>query len=182
MLYNVCTGDFMAFFKPDIYKKTIFDIDYEKLKEEGIKCLVFDLDNTLGLIDEKKCSKETKKLLNKLKKSFQVYISSNNVRSRIDAYIEDLGIEAEAFSLKPLPKGLIRIRKRSGVNKKEIAMIGDQIVTDICSGKLYGTKTILVDPLGVKDLKITGLNRKIEKMIVKRYERKDIFKKGRYYE
>ena len=37
---------FMAIFKPDIYKKNIFDIDYLKLKKDGIKCLVFDLDNT----------------------------------------------------------------------------------------------------------------------------------------
>lgn len=172
----------MAFFKPDIYKKTIFDIDYDKLKAEGIKCLVFDLDNTLGLIDEEKCPKETKKLLKKLKKDFDVFISSNNTRKRIVPYIEDLEIDGESFSLKPLPKGLIRIRRRCKVKKEEMAMIGDQIVTDICSGKLYGVKTILVDPLGVKDLKITGLNRKIEGSIVKRYEAKGIFKKGSYYE
>lgn len=172
----------MAYFKPDIYQKTIFDINYEKLKAEGIKCLVFDLDNTLGLIDEKKCPKEAKKLLKKLKKNFYIYISSNNTRKRIEPYVEDLEIEGESFSLKPLPKGLIRIRKRCKVKREEIAMIGDQIVTDIFSGKLYGVKTILVDPLGVKDLKITGLNRKIEGLIVKRYEKKDIFKKGSYYE
>lgn len=173
---------FMAYFKPDIYQKTIFDIDYDKLKSNGIKCLVFDLDNTLGLIDEEKCSKETKKLLKKLKNDFYVYISSNNVKSRIDKYINDLEIEGEAFSLKPLPKGLIRIRRRCKVKKEEMAMIGDQIVTDILSGKIYGVKTILVDPLGVKDLKITGLNRKIEGLIVKKYENKGIFKKGSYYE
>ena len=37
----------MALYKPTMYKKNIFDIDYKKLKENGIKCLVFDLDNTL---------------------------------------------------------------------------------------------------------------------------------------
>ena len=53
----------MALYKPTMYKKNIFDIDYKKLKENGIKCLVFDLDNTLGLIDQKKCPNETKKLI-----------------------------------------------------------------------------------------------------------------------
>ena len=38
----------MALYKPTMYKKNIFDIDYEQLKKKGIKCLVFDLDNTLG--------------------------------------------------------------------------------------------------------------------------------------
>ena len=37
---------------PNMYKKNILDINYEKLKEIGIKCLIFDLDNTIALIDE----------------------------------------------------------------------------------------------------------------------------------
>lgn len=172
----------MALYKPMMYKKNIFDINYDKLKKDGVKCLVFDLDNTLGLIHEETCPKEAKKLLKKLKKDFTIYISSNNTRKRILPYIEDLEIEGESFSLKPLPKGLIRIRRRCGFKKSEMAMIGDQMVTDILSGNLYGVKTILVDPLGVKDLKITGLNRKIEGIIVKNYERRGIFKKGSYYE
>lgn len=171
----------MAYFKPDVYKKTIFDIDYKELKKQGIKCLVFDLDNTLGLIDEEKCPDNVKKLIKKLKKDFFVYVSSNNYKKRISKFINDLDIEGESFSLKPLPKGLMRIRRRCGVKKEEIAMIGDQIITDIFSGKLYGVKTILVDPLGVKDLKITGLNRKIEGSILKRYEKLGAFKKGSYY-
>ena len=63
-----------------------------------------------------------------------------------------------------------------------MCIIGDQIVTDILAGNRYKIKTILVDPLGEKDLKITGLNRKIEAIIVKRYEKKGIFERGEYYE
>ena len=37
----------MQNFIPDMYQKSIYDIDYKKLKEKGIKCLLFDLDNTL---------------------------------------------------------------------------------------------------------------------------------------
>ena len=172
----------MALFKPTMYKKNIFDINYKKLKELGIKCLVFDLDNTLGLIDEKECPAEVKKLLRRLKKDFKIFISSNNVYERIVPYIEELEIEGEAFSLKPLPKGLMRIRKKYGYKKNQMVMIGDQIVTDILSGNWYGVMTILVDPLGVKDLKITGLNRKVEAIIVRKYEKRGIFKKGNHYE
>ena len=52
--------------RPKMYKKNIFDIDYNKLKEMGIKCIVFDLDNTLGMIDNKKCPRNTKKLIREL--------------------------------------------------------------------------------------------------------------------
>lgn len=173
---------FMAFLKADIYQKTIFDVDYKKLKQDGIKCLVFDLDNTLSLIDEDRCPKETKKLLEKLKKDFFVFICSNNNKERIIPFVEELKIEGEAFSLKPIPKGLMRIRKKCGIKKKEMVMIGDQLVTDVLSGKIYGVCTVLVDPLGDKDLKITGLNRKIERLILKKYEKDGVFKRGSYYE
>ena len=53
----------MSMFKPTMYRKNIFEINYKKLKELGITCLVFDLDNTLGLIDQKKCPRETIKLI-----------------------------------------------------------------------------------------------------------------------
>ena len=34
-------------FKPDMYKKDIYEINYEKLQDLGIKYLFFDLDNTI---------------------------------------------------------------------------------------------------------------------------------------
>ena len=51
----------MGYFKPTKYYKDIYSIDYKKLKSEGINCLVFDLDNTLGLISNIKCPEETTK-------------------------------------------------------------------------------------------------------------------------
>ena len=63
-----------------------------------------------------------------------------------------------------------------------MCMIGDQIVTDVLAGNRFRIMTILVDPLGEKDLKITGLNRKIEAKIVKRYEKRGLFERGKYYE
>ena len=37
----------MEKYVPDIYQKSVYDIDYSKLKSRGIKCLLFDLDNTI---------------------------------------------------------------------------------------------------------------------------------------
>jgi hypothetical protein len=164
-----------------MYKKNIFDIDYDKLKEMGITCLVFDLDNTLGLIEHKRCPRNTKKLIKSLQKDFLILISSNNTKERITPYLKDLGIGGVSFSLKPSTRGLRKIKRDYHLKKKEMCMIGDQIVTDILSGNRFKIMTILVDPLGEKDLKITGLNRKIEKRIVDRYEKRGIFERGKYY-
>lgn len=53
----------MSKYLPDIYRKNIFDIDYNKLKKKGIKCLIFDLDNTLALIDSVKVDIKVKELI-----------------------------------------------------------------------------------------------------------------------
>ena len=171
----------MGLFRPNVYKKNIYDINYELLKSQGIKCLIYDLDNTLGLISHKKCPDEAKELLNRLKKDFIVVISSNNTKNRLKPYLEELGIEGTSWSMKPSIKSLIYIKTKYKLHKKEMCIIGDQIVTDILAGNRYRIKTILVDPLGEKDLKITGLNRKLESKIIDRYEKKGLFKRGNYY-
>ncbi len=169
-------------FYPNMYQKRIQDINYKKLKKLGIKCLVFDLDNTIALIDQHIITDEVKKLLVSLKKDFQIVIISNNVTSRVKTYAEYLECDFVANALKPLSRGYRKIRKKYGFQKQEMCMIGDQLVTDIYGGNRYGMFTILVDPLGNKDLKITSLNRLIEGKILKRYAKNSIMKKGEYYE
>lgn len=169
-------------FKPTIYKKSIFEIDYQVLKEKGITCLIFDLDNTLGLIDDKRCPLKVKRLIKDLKKDFLVLINSNNTKRRLTPYLKDLSVGGLSFGLKPSTRNLRKIKKMYNLKKKEMVMIGDQLVTDILSGNRFKIMTILVDPLGKKDLKITGLNRKIENLIIKKYNKNGLFERGKYYE
>jgi len=172
----------MGIFKPTIYKPTIFDIDYNSLKEKGIKCLIFDLDNTLGLMEHKRCPRKTKQLIKQLKEDFLVLICSNNMRRRIKPYLEDLGVGGICWSMKPSTYALHKIKRNYLLKKKEMCMIGDQIVTDILAGNRYHIMTILVDPMGNKELKITGINRKLEEKIINKYQRKGLFERGKYYE
>ncbi len=167
---------------PDMYKKSIFDINYPLLKSKGIKCLIFDLDNTLALIDDVNCPDEVKKLVKELKKDFKVLIISNNTKKRIKPYMEQLDIDAISFALKPSTKGLRQIVKKYNFKRSEMVMIGDQLPTDILSGKRFNIMTILVEPLAKKDLKVTSFNRMIEKRLIKKYEKRGLFKKGDYYE
>ena len=69
-----------------------------------------------------------------------------------------------------------------GINAEEACVIGDQILTDIIGGNRIKSITVLVEPLGTKDLKITSFNRFLEKKIIKRLEKKKKFKKGEYYD
>lgn len=167
---------------PKMYKKDIFSIPYGRLKEEGVKCLIFDLDNTLALLDERECPEKVRILIEELKKDFSVFIITNNIRRRVLPYEEALGITTISMAMKPLTKGLMKIKNKYKFKKKEMVMIGDQIMTDVISGNSFRIKTILVDPLSQKDLKITSLNRYIENKVIKRYAKKGVFERGNYYE
>lgn len=165
-----------------MYKKSIHDINYQKLKTKNIKCIIFDLDNTIALIDQDLITEKTKKLITKLKKDFIVIIISNNYPSRVEPYANVLDCEYISQAKKPLTGGYKKIKEKYNLENEEMCMIGDQIITDILGGNRFKMLTILVDPLGKKDLKITYINRFLEKRILNYFEFKKLMKKGEYYE
>ena len=181
LMYNEI-GDCMKYV-PNMYKKTIIDIPYDKLLNDGIKCLVFDLDNTIALIDENFPSKEVRELFNKINKKFSIFILSNNSSGRrVGAFAKELGTKSIHFACKPFTRGLRKISKNYNFNKNEMVIIGDQLVTDIYAGSRFGIKTILVDPLADKDLWITKFNRIKENRKLRKYSKKNLFERGKYYE
>lgn len=168
-------------FYPQIYVKNIYEIDYEKLRKKGVKCLIFDLDNTIALIDQHLVSEKTIKLFSKLEKDFKLVIISNNVKRRVADYADKLNCSYVSFALKPLLHGFRRIKRKYNFKNSEMCMIGDQLVTDILAGNRFSCITILVDAMGKKDLKVTSFNRLIENKILNYYEKNKFMKKGEYY-
>ncbi len=163
--------------KPDIYKDNVFNINYKYLKKIGIKLIVFDLDNTLAYIKENDASNRVKELFNNLLKDFKVIVASNNCRKRVYRYVKWLNCEGYYHVFKPFLFFTKTIDKYQ-FKKNEVLIIGDQFFTDILFGVRAGYKTLLVDPLGEKDLRVTWFNRRIERIMKKRIN----FKDGEYYE
>lgn len=168
----------MSKFKPLMYYKSIFDINYDLLKKNNIKVLIFDLDNTIVLVDEKEPNDKVIDLLNKLKNDFKIFIASNNYKDRVRNIGDKLGVHAFYLIRKPSKKLKKLLLKKCTVEMSEVVIIGDQIMTDIYMGNRLGMRTILVDPMGEKDLKITFFNRLMEKIVLKRIN----VKRGNYYE
>lgn len=162
-----------------MYQKDVLSIPYNKLKSQGIKVLLFDLDNTLIDKNHDYFNDEIKELLNKLKKEFQIFIVSNTLRKkRVKRIAEDYNIRIITGSLKPIGLGIKRIKELKKYKKEEICMIGDQLMTDVFAARIKGFKSVLVD-YQVKDIeKITAINRLIEKHYLKKYN----IKRGAYYE
>ena len=76
-------------FMPDIYQKSIYYINYDKLYKKGIRCLLFDLDNTITPSHSTKPTKRLKKLFDDLKdKGFKIIIVSNNINNVLKSKYE----------------------------------------------------------------------------------------------
>lgn len=172
----------MSNFFPDIYQKNIYTINYQKLWDSGIRCLLFDLDNTCVPYKEKKSTKELKELFNNLSSlGFKIIIFSNSPKRRLKRF-SDLGIEFNSFSMKPLSHNFYKILKKYGYDKSEVIIIGDQIFTDVYGGNKVGITTCLVDPLTNVDMMATKLTRLLENRKINMLGKARGFKRGKYYD
>ena len=171
----------MEKYVPDIYQKSVYDIDYSKLTNRGIKCLLFDLDNTLVFPSVKEPTEELIKLFQELKNNFEVIIFSNSPNRRLKPFGDILEVKYSFSSRKPFKKKFLEFINNSGYDIGEIAIIGDQILTDILGGNSVGITAILTEPLTKKDMIFTKFNRCLERTVIKRLRKHNLFTKGRYY-
>lgn len=170
-------------FKPDMYIKDIYSIDYNKLMNYGIKCILFDLDNTLVPYFKNKPTRKLKDFIERVKDmGFKVIIFSNSNKKRLTPFKNVLEVDCSYSSRKPFQKKFKKVLNDYKYKQSEVAIIGDQILTDIYGGNKMGIFTVLVNPITKKEAFITKLNRKLENKIIKKLEKRNIFKKGEFYE
>ena len=170
-------------FVPDMYQKSIYDINYRKLKKNGIKCIIFDLDNTLASINVKSPKKKLKDLIEDLKAlNFKIFIVSNSTKRRVEPFKDILCVDSAYFSLKPLRKKYKKVLKLYKFKETEIVAIGDQLLTDVLGANRMGFTSVLINPIGTVDFALTKLNRMLEGTIYNYLEKKDLLRKGHYYD
>lgn len=165
---------------PDAYYKNIFEIDFKNLKKKGYKNLFLDVDNTLVPYTEDIPSENIKKLINDLKKDFNVIIVSNSMSNRVLKIVDELGVKGYYSSMKPLKKTYKKIDKE--YKKEECVFIGDQFMTDVLGAKRSGYKIIFVDKMDKYEPIVTKFWRFFEKRVLSNLKKKDKFVINRYYD
>lgn len=157
---------------PNIYLNNVKEITYELLQENNIKGLILDVDNTL--IDYYKNMPEgveewCKNLKNK---NIKFCIASNsNKKEKVKAVSEKLEIPYIYFAKKPLKLGLNKARKIMSLEPNKVAVVGDQIFTDVLGANRCKMFSILVEPIKEKDIFITIIKRPIENMIKRNFRK-----------
>jgi len=172
----------MDIFVPDMYQKSIYTINYKKLKKNGIKCLLFDLNNTLASYEVDYPDNKLRELFFELERDFKVIIISNSPKNRVRPFKEKLNVDSAFNSKKPFKKKYKKIMSLYGFKDTEIAVVGDELITDILGGNRMGFTTILVNGLSELEPFHTRVIRKFERKIIKKLNKKGILFKGEYYE
>ena len=164
---------------PDYYANGVMDIDFKKLKADGIKVVAFDADNTLISFSLSPFHPKhiDKKLLDKMQKSRKLFdrwiIASNrptNDLQELAASVNAQVVRASLMLRKPRKKYFQQVMIRAKASPHEIAMVGDKLIADIYGANRMGMKTVLVRPIG-RDNPLDRLvqTRKIERWLLRNF-------------
>ena len=151
---------------PKIYIKRVEEITIEMLQKNKIKALILDIDNTQIDYEEnmeesvKQWAKDLKGQGTKL-----IILSNTNKKSKVEKVAKTLEIPYIYFAKKPLKGGFKKAKEQLKEKEEHIAVVGDQIFTDIIGGNRCKMFTILVEPIKEKDFWYTAWKRPIENKI-----------------
>ena len=159
-------------FFPDAYADSAYEIDYAALYAEGIRGLIYDIDNTL-VEHGADANEQAVALMQKLRKlGFSICFLSNNKEPRVKRFNEPIQAPYLYKGGKPGRAGYEKAMERMGTDKETTMFIGDQLFTDIYGAKRVGIRNILVKPIGKKEEIQIVLKRYLERIVLHYYNKK----------
>lgn len=151
---------------PDIRVRSAYALPFALLKQEGIKVILFDMDNTLASFYETFEDVASRALALKeecLKEGFLFAIASNGQGHRVKAFAQGLKVPFFPMMMKPFSFRLRKLLKEQKWKKEEVCLVGDQLMTDCKAAKGAGILFCLSDPLVKEEPFFTRINRFFEK-------------------
>ncbi len=140
---------FGKFLQPDlVVGSSVLALTPELLKQQQLKGLVLDVDETLVPIRSVDASQELQAWMAQLRPYFSIWLVSNNVsQTRIGGIAKALEVPYIAGALKPSRRKLKQAVAAMDFPVNQVAMVGDRLFTDVLAGNRLGMFTILVEPI-----------------------------------
>ena len=162
---------------PDRTVLRLQDIDLEEIKKNGIEGIIFDLDNTIVPWDSSEISAEVIVWIEQLLTAgFKAGLVSNNRRQRVSGIAGRFDIPYVFRAYKPSKSGFRKVSAAMGLSPEAVAVVGDQLFTDVLGGNRLGMFTIWVKPLSSREFIGTKVTRQLEKMMVRILKAKKLLK------
>ena len=162
----------MPLFYPTVRKHRITDITADDLRALGVWGLLLDVDNTLTRYKSQELDPAVAAWLQRMQQQgIALTVVSNGLPRRVRPFAQKIGLRCIAFACKPSPVGYLRGARRLGLPRRQCAIVGDQMFTDVVGANLCGMRSIMLDPIELEQGKPTiQLKRKCERwMLARRY-------------
>ncbi len=158
-------------FYPDEYMTSTYVIPFKEMYEQGIRGVLFDVDNTL-VPHGAPADERAKQLFRDLESMGMKYcLISNNKEKRVRSFNEEIQAPYIYDAHKPSRKNYRKAMEIMRTNEDTTAFVGDQLFTDVWGAKRTGMKSILVMPINPKEEIQIVLKRYIEKVVLYYYNK-----------
>ena len=161
----------MKIFYPTMDFDKVEDIPFEKFKKEGIKGLMFDIDNTLTTHGSPASAKDKEFFENLRSLGFDTVLLSNNKEKRGKDFALAVGSKYIYKSGKPAKRSYLKALEMMNTNRENTVFVGDQIFTDIFGANVSGIRSVLVKPINKKEELQIVIKRIPEKLILYFYKK-----------
>lgn len=160
-------------FKADFAFWRVTEITPEFLIKNNIRGLLLDLDNTLTTHDNPVPGEGVTEWLDSMRSAgIKMVIVSNNHPPRVKPFADMLGLDFVCEGKKPLSSGFNRAQKKMGIPFSQLAVVGDQIFTDMLGANLKRVRGIFVYPIEHEKTKFFKLKRWAEKPFLPKLSKK----------
>lgn len=154
-------------FCPNMKVDSLSDIKPELLLQKGIQGMIFDLDNTLLPWGAERIPEYIFSWFVRLRsEKFSFCLVSNSYEKRVGHIAAMLSTSYVAWACKPAVYGFQKAVANMSLQPSQVAVVGDQLFTDILGGNRAGLFTILVEPLSTKEFPTTRISRILEKKLL----------------
>lgn len=157
-------------FFPDYMYPTVQDIKAGFFLKHGIRLAILDIDNTLVPYTQPDPTPAARAFLKQLAdEGVRFCFVSNNKKERVQRFNQTIDTFFIARANKPFRTGICKAMQYFGVKPEETVLIGDQIFTDVYGGRRSGVLTVLVQPIEDKETLFFRFKRRMEKIVLKKY-------------
>ena len=135
-------------FYPDEYLDSAYQIEFDRLYQEGYRGIIFDVDNTLVPHGAPADGRARKLFVHLKELGYQCCLLSNNKEPRVKLFNDAVQVQYIFKAGKPKVSGYRKAMELMGTEEGNTLFVGDQIFTDVYGANRAGIRTILTKQIG----------------------------------
>ena len=160
-------------FYPDYEAESAYDIDYQGLYRTGYRGIIFDIDNTLVPHGAPADERAVALFVRIHELGYATLLLSNNKEPRVKSFAGQV-VSLYCYKAgKPGKEAYLKAMEQRGTDQSNTLFVGDQLFTDVWGARRVGITSYLTRPIHPKEEIQIVLKRKLERIVLYFYHRRN---------